>query len=87
MRMWDEDPRWVQAQYRFVVWTVAVLGLIVLLASAFTGDWTIAGWYFSGLGIVVGGLCIYGAVVWALCWGVVLLARIWRRIFHGHENG
>ena len=85
--MWDEDPRWVQAQYRFVVWSVAALGVIALLASAFTRDWTISGWYFSGLGIIVGGLCIYGAVVWALCWGAVLLARIWRRIFHSHENG
>ena len=85
--MWDEDPRWVQAQYRFVVCCVAVLGGLALLASAFTRDWSIAGWYFGGLGVILGGLCIYGAVVWALCWGFVLLARIWRRIFHGRENG
>ena len=86
-RIWDEDPRWVDAQYRLVVWSVAFLGIIALLASAFTRDWTIAAWYFGALGIVIGGLCIYGAVVLALCWGAVLLARFWRSIFHRHENG
>ena len=85
--MWDEDPRWVEAQYRFAVWIVAVLSVLVPLLSAFTGDWAITGWYFAALGTILGALCIYGAVVWTLCRGVMLLLHFWRKIFHGRRNG
>jgi hypothetical protein len=85
--VWDEDPRWLDAQYKLVVWSVAILGVLALLASALYGDWAIAGWYFGGLAVLLGAVCIYGAVVWVLVRGVQLLGRICNRVFRGRKNG
>jgi hypothetical protein len=69
------------------MWSVVVLSVLVLLVSAFTGDWSISGWYFAALGTILGALCIYGAVVGALCHSALLMFRVWRKIIHGRRNG
>ena len=87
MSIWEEDPRWQQAQYKFLVWSVGVCGLLAIVVSAFIGDWSVARAYFTAVGVVVAAVCVYAAVVWTVAHGAVLLIRLFRRVFRGDQNG
>ena len=34
MSIWEEDPRWQQAQYKILVWGVGVCGVLAIFVSA-----------------------------------------------------
>src|SRR5688572_3808765 len=85
--MWEEDPRWQQAHYRFLLWSVGVIGVVVVLISALNGDWDLIRYYFVGLGVVLGVLCTYAAIVWTVAHSAMFLNRLHRRVFHGNRDG
>jgi hypothetical protein len=85
--MWEEDPRWQEANYRLLLWSVVVLGGVAVLASIFTGDWTFARGCFIGAAIILAALVIYAAVVWTVGHLIVLVVRFFRRRFDGHQKG
>ncbi len=72
--MWEEDPRWQQATYRFLIGAVA-LGLAASFGvSLFSGYWGVFEGFLEALGGIAAVLCLYAAVVWT----TALLARtIW----------
>jgi hypothetical protein len=84
--MWEEDPRWQQANYRFLLWSVGIVGVAAVLFSVFDGDWTFARYYFLGLGVVLAALCIYAAIVWTVAQVAFLLIRLCRKLFHGDRD-
>ena len=85
--MWEEDPRWQQASYRFLLWSVGIIGVVAALTSAFTHDWIFVRSYVICLAVVLAALGVYAGVVWTAAQIVVLLVRLYRRVFHGDRNG
>ena len=82
--MWEEDPRWQQANYRFLVGAV-VVGLVgSFLVSLLLGDWEVFRVFLVGLGVILAALCIYAAIVWTVAYLGVKLWRAFRR--WGHKN-
>src|ERR1043166_5838879 len=45
--MWEEDPRYQQENYRFLVWGVGIIGVLTLLCSIITGDWALTKDYLT----------------------------------------
>jgi uncharacterized membrane protein YeaQ/YmgE (transglycosylase-associated protein family) len=79
MIMWEEDPRWQQANYRFLVGAV-VVGLVgSFLISLFFGDWELFKDFLEALGAILAALCIYAAVVWTVAHLVTKLGRVFKR--------
>ena len=85
--MWEEDPRWQQGNYRLLVWCVGIAGMLAVLASALTNDWTYARYYFIWLGVVLAALAVYAVIVWTVTHSVRLVLRLYRRFFHGGRSG
>ena len=84
--MWEEDPRWQQATYRFLLWSVGIIGAVTLLVSASTGDWNFIRSYLVGLGVVLAALCSYAAIVWMVARSAEFLIRLYRRVFDGNRD-
>jgi hypothetical protein len=85
--MWEEDPRWQQGNYKFLLWCVGISGVLAVLASALTDDWSLARYYFIWLGVVLAALAIYAAIVWTVAHSIWLVVRLYRRLFHGDTRG
>lgn len=85
--MWEEDPRWQEANYRFLVFLVAVITVVVAVWSALAGDWTTLGHWMLGLAVVFLALCLYAAAVWGIGHAVIWIVRVFKRVFHrNHES-
>ena len=82
--MWDEDPRYQQAHYRLLVWTVVVGTFGGLCVSLWTGDWGPYQTFLEVLGVILAALCIYAALVWTVGHGVAKLVTIAKNWWHGH---
>jgi len=73
--MWEEDPRWQQANYRLLVGAVG-FGLIgYFLLSLFSSDWHYLRIFLEVLGVIAAALCLYAIVVWT---GAHLGTLAWR---------
>jgi chromate transport protein ChrA len=82
--MWEEDPRWQQANYRLLVGAV-VVGLVgSFLISLFSGDWQLFGGFLEVLGVIFAALCTYAVFVWTVAHLGVKLWRVFRKL--GHKN-
>jgi len=84
--MWEEDPRWQEANYRFHVFLVAALTIGVVIWSAWMHEWTIIGYWLLGLGILFFALCIYAAIVWTVGHMILWLVRLFRRMVHRRRD-
>jgi hypothetical protein len=62
--MWEEDPRWQEANYRFSIVIVIVGTIGVAIWSAWEQDWSLLGYWAMILGIILCALLFYGSVVW-----------------------
>jgi hypothetical protein len=80
--MWDEDPRYANAVYRFLVGSVVTLTVIAVTVSVLERDWELLFHWLLGLGVLCAALCLYVAVVWLGVHIVRLAAKLVRRIFH-----
>lgn len=73
-RIWDEEPRYVEALYPLLVGSliVAVIGGFALALSS--GDWDIYLTFLDFLVAILLALCLYAGLVWTvgkvikLCW-------------------
>lgn len=80
--MWDEDPRWHEAIYRFLRFNVAAITVVLGVWSAWAREWAMLGYWLLGLAAVFLTLCLYAAIVWTLAHSVVWLVRVIKRVFH-----
>jgi hypothetical protein len=84
--MWEEDPRWQEANYRFLVCSV-VIGLVGgFIFSLWTDDWQPYRIFLEALGIILGGLCIYAACVWTIGHMVVKCWSALKKLKRKHDN-
>jgi hypothetical protein len=79
--MWEEDPRWQEANYRFLLFLVAVLTVGVAVWSAWERKWAVLGYWMLGLTAVFFALCLHAAVVWMIGHLIVWLGRLLKRLF------
>jgi uncharacterized membrane protein YjjP (DUF1212 family) len=85
--MWEEDPRWQQANYQLLVEAVAI-GLVgSFLISLFSGDWQPLGGFLNVLGVILAALCIYAASVWTAAHLGVKIWKIFGKLGHKNEHG
>ncbi|HLX95272.1 MAG TPA: hypothetical protein VKU37_05975 [Verrucomicrobiae bacterium] len=82
--MWEEDPRWQQANYRVLVWSVAIGVVGSFFISLFSDDWRIFLIFLEVSGVILAALCIYAAFVWTVAHLGVKLWRVFRKL--GHKN-
>ena len=82
--MWEEDPRWQNATYRFLAASIIVLTVIVAAWSIVGKDRKFLIFWFSGLGIVVVALCVYAAIMWLIAHGVESVIYLIRRFLRRH---
>jgi hypothetical protein len=80
--MWEEDPRFQNAIYRFLIGSVVTLTVIAVTVSVLERDWELLGHLFLALGALCAALCLYAVVVWLAFHIVRLVAKLVRRIFH-----
>lgn len=80
--MWEEDSKWQNANYRLLIGGIGGLTLLATGWSVLESDWQFLRNWFSGLGVIVAGLCIYATLVWLVGHTVRLAARLIRRFFH-----
>jgi hypothetical protein len=79
--MWEEDPRWQQANFRLLVWSVVIGVVGGFTYSLWSGDWQPYRGFLEILGIILAALCIYAAVVGSVghlapkFWGVLKKLR------------
>ena len=86
--MWEEDPRWQEANYRFSIAIVAVGTVCVALWSAWEREWSLLGYWALIWGVILGALLLYGASVWFACHSVAFICRQLRKVFRkGGPNG
>ena len=81
--MWEEDPRWQQANYRFIVGCVVSVTVLATFSSLYTRDWNYLLWWLYALGTIFAALCLYASVVWSVCqivrFGIRMVHRFWER--------
>ena len=80
--MWDEDPRYQNAVYRFLIGSVVALTLIATVECVLERDWEFLRHWFLGLGVVFAALCLYVAIVWLVVHIVRLATRLMHKVFH-----
>jgi hypothetical protein len=76
---WEEDPRWQQAQYRFLLWCLGVGTLLVTALSLWYRDWEPIGYWLAALAVLVAALGLYAALIWTAAQALRLLAKLIRR--------
>ena len=84
--MWEEDPRYQNAVYRFLIGTVVVLTLIAMAVSILESDWGLFRYWLLGLGVLFAALCLYAAIAWLVVHIVCLTARLVRKVFRGGRH-
>ena len=84
--MWEEDPRYQEANYRFLLFFLAALTIGVAIWSAWEREWMMLGYWTLGLFAVFLALLIYAAVIWLVGHAVARLSRIIKRLFHKNRD-
>ena len=84
--MWEEDPRYQKANYRFLLFLIAALTIGVAIWSAWEREWTMLGYWMLGLFAVLLALALYAAVVWLVGHSVGLVVGVYKRVFHKNHD-
>jgi energy-converting hydrogenase Eha subunit H len=80
--MWEEDPRYQEANYRFLLFLIAALTVGVAVWSAWEREWTMLGYWVLGLLAVLLALALYAAAVWVVGHSIVWIVRVFKSVFH-----
>jgi hypothetical protein len=83
--MWEEDPRWQAAKYRFLLGGVAAVAVVSGVSSFVTGNWSYLRSFCISLGVLLGALCIYAAIIRTVALLMMLSVRVYQR-FHGRDK-
>lgn len=78
--MWDENPRYLETCYRFLLWTTGIGLVWGLVLSLWSGDRASYWLFLKILGIALTTLCVYAALVWAVAHLAWILQRIARKL-------
>jgi hypothetical protein len=78
--MWEEDPRFQNAQFRFVIGSVVTITVLAASLSVVFWDWEFIKYWFGTLGVAVIVVGLYGVAVWLVGHGLRSVARILRRL-------
>lgn len=81
--MWDENPRYLEVCYRFLLWIVGVGLVWGLVVSLWSGDWVPYWMFLKILGFALTTLCVYAALVWTVVHLAWTLQGIARKLRHG----
>lgn len=81
--MWEEDPRWQEANFRFLVSGTAFLAVLATAYGLAFQEWKFPAFWYSVLGILIVAVGIYGVIVWLIVRAVILTSRILRRWING----
>jgi uncharacterized membrane protein len=84
--MWEEDPRYQNVAYRFLIGSVVTLTLIASVASVLERDWEFLRHWFLGWGVVFAAICLYAAIVWLAVHIVRMAARLMRKVFQKNRH-
>jgi hypothetical protein len=79
--MWEEDPRYQEANHRFAIFLVLLATISVAVWSAWTGNWSFLGYWAFIWAAIIGGLVCYDAGVWLVCHSLRFVSRLMRRLF------
>ena len=80
--MWEEDPRWQEANYRFSIVIVIVATVSVAIWSVWESDWAFLGYWMLICSVILCALLCYGGAVWLVCHSVAFVVRFIRRKLH-----
>ena len=84
--MWEEDPKWQEANYRFLLFLAAALTVGVAAWSAVEREWAMLGYWMLGLATLLSALCIYAAIVWIVGHSIVWTARACKKLFRRNHD-
>ena len=84
--MWEEDPRWQEANYRFFLFLVAALTVGVAVWSVVESEWAMLGYWMLGLATVFLALCLCAAIVSTIGHSVVWTVRTFKKVFHRNHD-
>jgi uncharacterized membrane protein YjjP (DUF1212 family) len=84
--MWEEDPRWQQANYRLLVWTVVIGVVGGFVFSLWSGDWQPYRGLLEFLGVILAALCIYAAVIWTVGHLALTLPSVLMKLRHKDDD-
>jgi uncharacterized membrane protein YjjP (DUF1212 family) len=84
--MWEEDPRWQQANYRLLVWLVVIAVVGGFIVSLWSGQWQTYQILLEFLGIILAALCIYAALVWTVGHLALKLGRLLKKLRHKDDD-
>ena len=79
--MWEEDPRYQDANYRLLLFLIAVLTVGVAIWSAWEREWMMLGYWMLGLLVVFLALALYAAAVWMVGQSIVCICAVCKRVF------
>ncbi len=74
--LWEEDPRYQEANYRCFLFIALFSIVVVATWSGVTGEWAWLGYWMRGLAIFILALCGYAALVWIIANLVLLAAKL-----------
>jgi uncharacterized membrane protein YjjP (DUF1212 family) len=84
--MWEEDPRWQQANYRLLVSAVAIGVVGGFVVALWSGDWQPYQVFLEVLGVIVAALCVYAALVWTVGHLALKLWNVVKKLRHKHDD-
>jgi hypothetical protein len=84
--MWEEDPRWQQANYRLLVSAVAIGVIGGFVIALWSGDWQPYQVFLEALGVIVAALWVYAALVWTVGHLALKLWNVVKKLRHKHDD-
>jgi hypothetical protein len=84
--MWEGDPRYQEANYRFLLFLTATLTGGVVIWSAWEQEWMILSYWVLGLFAVLSTLALYTAAVWLVGYSIIWTARIFKGVFYKNHG-
>ena len=79
--MWEEDPRYQEANYRFLLFLIVALTVGVAIWSAWEREWMMLGYWMLGLLAVLSALVLYAAAVWLVGHSIIWVVGVCKRVF------
>jgi hypothetical protein len=83
--MWEDDPRYQNAIYRFLIGTIIALTLIATVFSILEKNWEFLRSWFLGLGVIIAAICLYALIIWLIVQVVRLATRLKGKVFQNKK--
>jgi 4-amino-4-deoxy-L-arabinose transferase-like glycosyltransferase len=80
--MWEEEPSYQKANYRFLGFLTATLVVGVAIWSAWEREWMMLGYWVLGLLAILLALAFYAAAVWLFGHSIASMVRVFKSVFH-----